>query len=98
MSGDGGLKNPQSRNSRGRGLSVHVLPQGADSQGTVLAAHPAREAGQELLRVQHQHGMYVSTLLGRSARCGTVVVHQEYTKTAVLCHSWGSSYFLSQGS
>lgn len=55
-SGDGGVEDPQGWSPDRGGVQVHLLPPGADSQGAVLAADSARETGQIVLRVQHQHG------------------------------------------
>ncbi len=70
-SGDGGVEDPEGGCPHRRGVPVHVLPERADSQGDVLAADPAGEAGQVLLRMQHQHGALSSSTVGLLPyRCG----------------------------
>lgn len=49
--GDGGAEDPQGGSCDRGGVQVHVLPQGADPQGTVLAADPFGEASRVVLRV-----------------------------------------------
>lgn len=57
--GNGGTQDTQGRSSDRRSLPVHVLPQRTNPKRACAATYAAGEAGADLLRVQHQHGVWL---------------------------------------